>query len=385
MKVGGRRGRSVLAVAVVALVGAACSWRAAEAHATDITVTNTAQLESAVATSASGDRILMTPSSNAYAPIHTLSIPAGKTLTIQSTGAPGQVNMLGSAVVDFPADLFKVSGHLILSNVTIKQTAPEGFVLNVFGNADLSGVTIAGNSGVAFDAQPQSSSTITNSTISTNGDTGVVADGDVKLDHDTIDSNTLNGINNLGGGNVELDNSIVFGNGAGDCGIAVTTQHTSLDGDGSCGASVHANPLLGNLANNGTPAPPTQTKAIPFNSPATDIATFPDGITTDQRGQSRTDAHAGIHPDAGAYEFRDTTPPTIDAQADISVTTGNPAGAVVTYTPPSAHDNVDGTFPATCAPASDSNFPVGDTTVTCNATDTHGNAATPTTFVVHVI
>jgi hypothetical protein len=319
--------------------------------------------------------------------MHVLAIPAGKTLTIQPTGAPGQVTILGSAVVDFPADLFRIdaTGHLFLNNVTLKQTAPEGFVINNLGRADLNGVLIAGNSGVSFDGQVGSTATITNSTISTNGDTGVVADGDVTLDHDTIDSNTLNGINNLGGGVVELDNSIVFGNGAGDCGIPVAVQHTSLDGDGSCGASVHANPLLGSLANNGTPAPPTQTKAIPFNSPAVDIATFADGITTDQRGQSRIDAQAGPHPDAGAYEFRDTTPPTIDTHADISVTTGDPGGAVVTYTPPSAHDNVDGTFPATCAPASGSNFPVGDTTVTCNATDTHGNAATPTTFVVHVI
>src|SRR5262249_25024696 len=81
----------------------------------------------------------------------------------------------------------------------------------------------------------------------------------------------------------------------------------------------------------------------------------------------------------------DTTRPTIDPHADISVGTNDPNGTTVTYTPPNAHDAVDGTFAATCVPASGSNFPVGDTTVHCNATDAHNNHATETTFVVHVV
>jgi hypothetical protein len=46
---------------------------------------------------------------------------------------------------------------------------------------------------------------------------------------------------------------------------------------------------------------------------------------------------------------------------------------------------VDGTDQVTCAPASGSTFPIGNTTVTCTAKDAHGNAAVPTGFVVHVI
>src|SRR5262249_9230100 len=41
---------------------------------------------------------------------------------------------------------------------------------------------------------------------------------------------------------------------------------------------------------------------------------------------------------------QDTTPPTIDAHADVSAQTNDPAGTNVTYTPPNAHDIVDGTF-----------------------------------------
>src|SRR5262249_57868233 len=163
----GARRLALLCLGVMVAVACSLGFGAARAWATDITVTNTSQLESAVATSSSGDRILMTPGSNAYAPIHTLTIAAGKTLTIQPTGAPGQVLILGSAVVDFPADLFKVNGNLILNNVTLAQTAPEGFAVNDFGQSTFTGVTIAANSGVSFDAEPGSSATLTNSTIST--------------------------------------------------------------------------------------------------------------------------------------------------------------------------------------------------------------------------
>lgn len=83
---------------------------------------------------------------------------------------------------------------------------------------------------------------------------------------------------------------------------------------------------------------------------------------------------------------QDTTPPTIEAHADVGpIEATGPSGAVVNYTSPATHDLVDGDGVATCAPASGNLFPLGDTTVTCNATDAAGNSATPTTFVVHVV
>ena len=39
-------------------------------------------------------------------------------------------------------------------------------------------------------------------------------------------------------------------------------------------------------------------------------------------------------------------------------------------------DLVDGTVSVTCTPASGASFPLGKTTVTCTATDAHGNTAT---------
>ena len=53
----------------------------------------------------------------------------------------------------------------------------------------------------------------------------------------------------------------------------------------------------------------------------------------------------------------------------------SPAGAAVTYTA-TANDNVDGSVPVSCTPASGSMFAIGTTTVNCSATDAHGNSAT---------
>jgi HYR domain len=57
----------------------------------------------------------------------------------------------------------------------------------------------------------------------------------------------------------------------------------------------------------------------------------------------------------------------------INDTTESPSGKSVTFAP-SANDNLDGVLPVTCTPASGSTFPVGTTSVTCSATDSHGNA-----------
>lgn len=81
---------------------------------------------------------------------------------------------------------------------------------------------------------------------------------------------------------------------------------------------------------------------------------------------------------------RDTTPPVVIAPANQTVQTENPAGAAVSFGPASATDTVDGDLTATCDRASGSVFPVGMTTVTCTATDSHGNTGSAT-FTVSVL
>ena len=83
-------------------------------------------------------------------------------------------------------------------------------------------------------------------------------------------------------------------------------------------------------------------------------------------------------------KVQDTTAPAIVAHADVTEEATGPDGALVSYTSPGTTDAVDGNGTATCLPASGSQFALGSTTVTCNATDKAGNAAVATTFTVKV-
>ena|GEM_PF-1700216 len=75
----------------------------------------------------------------------------------------------------------------------------------------------------------------------------------------------------------------------------------------------------------------------------------------------------------GTVTVQDTTPPTVTPPANVTTSTDNPGGKAVTYGDASANDTVDGSLTPTCSPSSGSTFPVGTTTVTCSATDSHGN------------
>lgn len=112
-------------------------------------------------------------------------------------------------------------------------------------------------------------------------------------------------------------------------------------------------------------------------------STFPIGTTT--VNCSASDTHGNTASGSFTVMVQDTTPPVIAAHADVTAEATSGAGTAVSYTSPATSDAVDGAGIASCLPASGSTFPLGNTTVTCTATDAHGNAATPTTFVVHVV
>ena len=84
----------------------------------------------------------------------------------------------------------------------------------------------------------------------------------------------------------------------------------------------------------------------------------------------------------------DTTAPVIASHGPVTAEATSANGAKVTYTSPGTTDAVDGPGTATCSSASGlesgDNFPLGTTTVTCNATDEAGNQADSTTFTVTV-
>jgi len=87
---------------------------------------------------------------------------------------------------------------------------------------------------------------------------------------------------------------------------------------------------------------------------------------------------------AQAVTTVDVTPPIlIGMPGDQTGEATGPNGAVVTFVPPTASDNLDSNPDVVCTPASGSTFALGLTTVTCTATDASNNS-TEKTFSVTV-
>jgi hypothetical protein len=80
----------------------------------------------------------------------------------------------------------------------------------------------------------------------------------------------------------------------------------------------------------------------------------------------------------------DKSPPDIGSHGDVTESTTDPGGKNVSFSPPSASDNVSGPPSVSCSPASGSHFNVGNTTVSCRATNDAGLESSPSTFTVTV-
>ena len=78
----------------------------------------------------------------------------------------------------------------------------------------------------------------------------------------------------------------------------------------------------------------------------------------------------------------DSTNPTISVPSDITVVSPDNSGLAVTYDVTASDDFAVTTGP-TCTPASGTTFAVGDTTVTCTASDAAGNVGTQTFTVTN--
>lgn len=99
--------------------------------------------------------------------------------------------------------------------------------------------------------------------------------------------------------------------------------------------------------------------------------TFAVGVTTVHC--TATDGHGNTGSADFTVTVTDTTAPLVTVPENKTAEPTGKDGAVVSYDA-SAADLVDGSIPATCTPASGHTFPLGTTTVTCSATDDHGNA-----------
>jgi HYR domain-containing protein len=115
-------------------------------------------------------------------------------------------------------------------------------------------------------------------------------------------------------------------------------------------------------------------------------STFPVGTTT--VNCSATDSHGNSTSGSFAVTVAlvDHIAPTFSGvPGTIQREANGPLGSNVTYALPTATDNLDsGPLLVTCAPASGTTFPLGTTTVSCSATDTHLNTGVATFAVVVV-
>jgi predicted outer membrane repeat protein len=237
---------------------------------------------------------------------------------------------------------------------------PGGAISNLRGTVEITNSTFTGNSGFVGGALYNLSFAtiqVTNSTFS--GNSASASQGDA--------------IENLGL-DVTVANSIFAGN---PCQGPIVDGGGNLDWPESTCPGINGDPRLGALSDNGGP---TETMALGPGSAAIDAALAALCPATDQRGVARPQ---GAGCDIGAYESDvDTTPPVLTVPGDLVVDATGPEGAAVAFEA-SATDDVDGTVPVTCAPPSGSTFPIGDTTVTCVASDPAGNEGSAS-FTVHV-
>ncbi len=129
----------------------------------------------------------------------------------------------------------------------------------------------------------------------------------------------------------------------------------------------------------------TATDANPANPVVTCVpasgATF--GFGTITVNCSATDAAGNTATGSFTVTVVDTTPPAVTPPDNITLEAAGPAGAVLYYSGESAVDLVDGARPVACEPASGSTFALGETTVTCTASDTRGNTGSAS-FTVKV-
>jgi hypothetical protein len=97
-----------------------------------------------------------------------------------------------------------------------------------------------------------------------------------------------------------------------------------------------------------------------------------------------TDAAGNASAGVVRIVVRDTTPPTLTSHADVIAGQQSPQGAVVSFALPTAHDAADPSPVVTCDPASGTLFPLGETGVSCVATDASGLTSGAESFKVIV-
>ena len=258
------------------------------------------------------------------------------TLTITNSlfSANNNDNGIGGAIMNLAPGILTITGSTITGN-----SASNGGGIGNENQMTITNSTISANSsgdagGGIYNNGATATLTVTNSTFSgntasTNGfgsGGGIFSNGPLTVTNSTFSGNSakfdaggiaqddlVGGILNIS--NTIIANSFVDNSPGADCrsqsAIGINTNNLVEQGNHNCSSLLNVDPNLGPLANNGGP---TQTFALLANSPAIDAGDDtvcddnPGPNNLDQRGTTRPN---GGHCDIGAYEYVDTTAPSV--------------------------------------------------------------------------
>lgn len=221
----------------------------------------------------------------------------------------------------------------------VNLTLPEGNTPLVINN------TIVRNSvGVRIDGRVPSASEVVRNNI--------VVDNGVGLEVDF-------------GSGPTWDHNLAFGN---------TTNYSGITDQTGANSNLSADPLFVNSAANNF--------QLQSGSPAIGAGSAVDAPSVDFNGNPRPAGSIDI----GAYQHSADSDLQIPTGAPVIVDATSPAGALVTYAAPVATDPDDSAPPSvSCSPASGASFQIGQTTVTCTATDADdANSPVSSSFTVTV-
>ena len=305
------------------------------------------------------------------------SVPA--TITIEATGPAG-------AVATFTTP---TATDLVDPNPTVTATPPSGSTFPLGTTTvtvtatDHSGNTTSGH--FTIDVQDTTPPVLANvpasMTVEATGPAGTVVTYTTPTATDLADPDPTLTTTPASGATFPLGTTTVTVT-ATDHSGNTTSGHFTIDvqdttppvlADVPAGVTVEATGAAGAVV---TYTTPTATDLVDPNPTVTATppggSTFPLGTTTvtvtatDHSGNS-TSAHFTI-------DVQDTTPPVLaNVPASMTVEATGPAGAVATFTIPTATDLVDPNPTISATPSSGSTFPLGTTTVTVTATDHSGN------------
>lgn len=304
----------------------------------------------------------------------TLNLPANQ--TVEATGAAGRVVSFTATATDAnPANpavtCTPASGStfaLGTTNVSCSATDTAGNVAN--GSFS---ITVQDTTGPSFGAP-------SNITAEATGPSGVVVSFTNPVATDLVDGAlpvtclpASGATFSLGPNAVSCSASDTRGNSSGTS-FTITVNDTAAptlllpvtvteEATSAAGASVD---FSGEVSATDTVDP----SVTPVCAPASG-GTFALGST--EVGCTATDDSGNATSGSFDVVVQDTTAPTVTVPASFTREATGASGAAVTYAA-SALDLVDGAVSVDCTPTSGSTFPIGETTVTCSATDAAGNA-----------